>query len=227
MVSSPIPVAIVIPVLNEAGQLHALLDYLKPVQSQVVFVDGGSSDETRRQCEHTGFRVIESPSGRARQMNHGAAQVEADFIWFLHADCMPPGNAIESIQQAAKEGYSWGRFNVRLTGTAFIYRVIEHMMNWRSCVTQVATGDQGIFISRELFTGIGGFPDLPLMEDIAVSKLLRQHSRGACIRSALSVSSRRWEERGAWRTIVQMWWLRWRYFFGADPAQLHRQYYAE
>ena len=224
---SPITVAIVVPVLNEGIHLKPLFAFLSKVRVRSLFVDGGSSDDTRQQCENLGFRVIQSPAGRAVQMNQGAGQIDADYFWFLHADCIPPDNAVQAIQQAVSEGYSWGRFNIRLTGPGFVYRVIANMMNWRSCWTQVATGDQGIFVARELFAEIGGYPEIPLMEDVAISKLLRQHSRGACIRSVLQVSSRRWEDRGVVRTILQMWWLRWRYFIGTDPVTLHREYYGE
>ena len=225
MAKSPTRIAVVIPVLNEAERLSHLLDRLEPFRASVLFVDGGSSDDTKQLCQSMGFTVVNASSGRARQMNFGSAQIEADVYWFLHADCIPPDDALQLIQQAVGNGYAWGRFDVRLTGGAMIYRVIERMMNWRSCITQVATGDQGLFVTSGLYKETGGFPVIPLMEDIAISKLLRRHSRGACIKAVLRVSSRRWETRGVLRTMLQMWWLRLRYFLGADPAVLHRAYY--
>ena len=119
----------------------------------------------------------------------------------------------------------WDLLRLPLSSKRPVFRIIEKMMNWRSCLTQVATGDQGIFVRRALFEEIGGFPEIPLMEDIAISKLLRRHGRGACIHVRLMVSSRRWESRGLFQTVLLMWWLRLRYVFGADPADLHRTYY--
>jgi len=218
-------IGIVIPVKNEASQLPQLLDVLEKVCEKVLLVDGGSSDETVSICERAGFSVVQTAPGRARQMNHGASHVNADCLWFLHADCLPPDDAIEQIMQSCQQGYLWGRFDVRLSSERPVFRIIEKMMNWRSCLTQVATGDQGIFVSRALFEEVGGFPEIPLMEDIAISKLLRRHGRGACLHARLKVSSRRWESRGLFQTVLLMWWLRLRCVFGADPADLYRTYY--
>ena len=218
-------IRIIVPVRNEAQKIHKLLDVLKPHADLVLLVDGGSNDETVTICQQQGFSLISSQAGRARQMNAGARYAQADYYWFLHADCLPPNDAIEQILNAAGRGYQWGRFNVRLTGHQPVFRLVERFMNWRSCITQVATGDQGLFVSHALFQQIGGFPDIPLMEDIAVSKRLRRHGRGACLSARLEVSSRRWESRGIYRTILLMWWLRLRYVMGADPIALHRAYY--
>ena len=218
-------IVIIVPVRNEAAHIRPLLRCLESVREQVLLVNGESVDQTVSVCEQAGFEVIDSAPGRARQMNNGVRHVKADCYWFLHADCLPPNDAVEQIIKSCQQGYAWGRFNVRLMGDAFIFRVIEKMMNWRSCLTQVATGDQGIFVSKALFEEIGGFPEIPLMEDIAISKLLRRHSRGVCLQAELNVSSRRWQAQGITRTILLMWWLRLRYVMGADPADLHRVYY--
>jgi len=218
-------VAVIIPVLNEGKRIETLLHHMQPWRSRVIIVDGGSTDETRNICKAQGFRIIQSDRGRARQMNAGADEVVADCYWFLHADCIPPTQAVDLIQQSLKQGFAWGRFDVRLSGKNPIYRVIGKMMNWRSCLTRVATGDQGIFVLRSLFEEIGGYPSIPLMEDIAISKALRKRGRDACIHENMQVSSRRWQEKGVIRTMLLMWWLRWRYFLGADPAVLHRAYY--
>jgi len=218
-------ISIIVPVRNEADQIHRLLQRLGSVLEQVLIVNGQSTDDTVSVCEQAGFKVIQSEPGRARQMNNGARYKKADCYWFLHADCLPSKGAIEQVLQSCQRGDIWGRFDVRLDDRAIIFRVIEKMMNWRSCLTQVATGDQGIFVSRALFETVGGFPEIPLMEDIAISKLLRHHCRVVCLNDSLEVSSRRWRQMGITHTILLMWWLRLRYFLGADPADLHRAYY--
>ena len=215
------------PVMNEARQIQQLLDVLKPHADLVLLVDGGSEDDTVTISHQQGFSVISSEAGRARQMNAGAQYAQADYYWFLHADCLPPHDAIEHILDAAGRGYQWGRFNVRLTGHQTIFRLIERMMNWRSCISQVATGDQGLFVSHELFQKTGGFPDIPLMEDIAISKLARQREKPACIEHRVITSSRRWEQHGILRTILLMWVLRLAYWLGVKPQTLHRLYYPE
>jgi rSAM/selenodomain-associated transferase 2 len=220
-------IRIIVPVRNESSDIQQLLDVLQPFSKQVVLVDGESSDDTVVRCEQLGFAVLHGLPGRARQMNAGARNQEADVYWFLHADCLPPADALKQIHQSIQRGYQWGRFNVRLTGRQVMFRLIERLMNWRSCLTQVATGDQGIFVSRRLFESVGGFPEMPLMEDVAICKLLRKHGRGACLPTELSVSSRRWENGGIFRTIMLMWWLRLRYVMGTSPADLHRDYYGQ
>jgi hypothetical protein len=124
------------------------------------------------------------------------------------------------LQQAG----SWGRFDVRLSGDRFLLRLVEWMMNWRSRFTGVATGDQGIFVSRELFEGVGGFAALPLMEDIDLSRRLKRQQWPVCLRNTLTASSRRWEEHGILRTIALMWYLRLAYFLGVPPARLAMHY---
>jgi len=218
-------ISIIVPVRNEAAQIHRLLKCLESVRQQVLIVNGQSTDDTANICGQAGYKVIESEPGRARQMNNGAGYKKADCYWFLHADCLPSQGAIDRIIKYCQQGDAWGRFDVRINDRAIIFRAIEKMMNWRSCLTQVATGDQGIFVSKGLFEVVGGFPEIPLMEDIAISKLLRCHCRGVCLTDSLEVSSRRWRQMGITHTILLMWWLRLRYFLGADPADLHRAYY--
>ncbi len=226
----PSKIAVIIPVLNEAGQLKVLLDQIERLtqqQAQVIVVDGGSQDGTYEQLSGADIDLVRSAKGRAVQMNTGYKQTKADCYWFLHADCIPPDNAIKDIQQALSTGKRWGRFDVNLTSHKPAFRMIERMMNWRSCFTQVATGDQGIFVEGNLLDTVGGIPNIPLMEDIALSKQLRKHGRGACIQTAMIVSSRRWEKSGIVYMTLLMWWLRLRYFLGADPAQLHKSYYGQ
>ena len=219
-------ISVIIPTLNEAGSIAAILTDLKPLREaghEVLVVDGGSNDTTTGLASRFADRVIQSSAGRATQMNRGAAAASGELLWFLHADTRVPAEAANILQQAAAEG-DWGRFDVRLSGKHPLFRLVEEMMCLRSRLTGIATGDQGIFVRQQLFRRTGGFPEIPLMEDIALSKILRSIQRPLCLRQRLETSSRRWEERGIVRTILLMWRLRLAYFFGADPVELARRY---
>lgn len=222
-------VSIIIPVLNEAAGLAACLQTLQPLRDrhcEVIVVDGGSADRSVAIATPLADLVLVAQRGRARQMNVGAQAARGDILWFLHGDSRPPPNAEECIRAALKaQRHAWGRFNVRLSGRKPLLRVVAMLMNWRSCLTGIATGDQGIFVRRSLFVQVGGYPEIPLMEDIALSRTLKRHSgRPVCLRQRLLTSSRRWEENGIWNTILLMWRLRLAYFLGADPAVLARLY---
>ena len=222
-------ISIILPVLNEAAHIVAGLEALQPLRSQhceLIVVDGGSRDRTVALAEPLADRVILSPKGRATQMNAGAQQASNAIFWFLHADSQPPPAAANLIRAALSDSHQhWGRFDVRLSGSQPGLRVVETLMNVRSRFTGMATGDQGIFVRRERFEQIGGYPPIALMEDIALSRLLKQHSWPVCLRQPLITSSRRWERDGITRTILLMWRLRLAYFFGVDPARLARIYY--
>lgn len=222
-------ISIILPVLNEAAHIAASLEALQPLRSQhceLIVVDGGSRDRTVALAEPLADRVILSPKGRAAQMNAGAQQASNAILWFLHADSQPPPAATHLIRAALNDPHQhWGRFDVRLSGCQPGLRVVETLMNSRSRLTGMATGDQGIFVRRERFEQIGGYPPIALMEDIALSRLLKQHSWPVCLRQPLITSSRRWERDGITRTILLMWRLRLAYFFGVDPARLARIYY--
>ncbi len=222
-------IAIILPVLNEEAQITACLTRLQPLREQnceLIVVDGGSGDRTVALAEPLADRVIPGPKGRAAQMNAGARQACGDILWFLHADSLPPPDAVTLIRVAlAPPSRQWGRFDVRLSGRHPLLRVVETLMNVRSRLTGIATGDQGIFVRREAFERIGGYPTIALMEDIALSRLLKRQSGPVCLRQRLTTSSRRWERDGILRTILLMWRLRLAYFFGADPDQLARIYY--
>jgi rSAM/selenodomain-associated transferase 2 len=221
-------VSVIIPTRNEADPLPLLLDDLEAVRRaghEVLLVDGGSDDATVRIAKGRVDRILQSPQGRSRQMNTGAAEAGGEVLWFLHADTRVPPGAIDAVERALNQGHCWGRFDVRLSGRQWAFRLIERMMNLRSCLSGIATGDQGIFVTRSNFSEIGGFPDIPLMEDIALSRELRRRQRPCCIRHPrLQTSSRRWETRGIWRTVWLMWRLRLAYALGADPAELARRY---
>ncbi len=218
--------SVVIPTLNEADNIEATLLPLQSLRQQgheVIVADGGSHDQTTTLTSPLTDQLINTPKGRARQMNNGARQASGDTLLFLHADTTLPTNAIELISEALVSK-PWGRFDVRLSGQQALLRIVEFMMNWRSRLSGVATGDQAIFIRRELFSKLGGFADIPLMEDINLSKRLKYYSRPACINTPVTTSSRRWEEHGILNTILLMWRLRLAYFFGATPEQLSKRY---
>ncbi len=222
-------ISIVLPVLNEEAQVARCLQDLQPQRGadcELIVVDGGSNDRTVPLAEPLADQVITGPKGRAMQMNAGARRASGEILWFLHADSTPPENATERIRAAlANPNHHWGRFDVRLSGRHPLLRVVETLMNFRSGLTGIATGDQGIFVRREAFERVDGFPAIALMEDIAFSRRLRRHGWPIRLRQRLRTSSRRWEQDGILRTILLMWWLRLAYFFGADPARLARIYY--
>jgi rSAM/selenodomain-associated transferase 2 len=220
--------SIVMPCLNEAAGIAAALGDLQPLRErgvEVVVVDGGSSDDTMRLAKPLADRAIVAPRGRASQMNAGAAIARGCVLLFLHADCRLPASADHLIFDGlAASAKHWGRFDVAFDGAQPFMRAVACMMNWRSRLTGVATGDQGIFVSRELFSAHNGFPDIPLMEDIALSKRLNIQNPPLCLSKRIRVSPRRWEERGLLRTVILMWRLRFAYFVGVDPAKLALHY---
>jgi rSAM/selenodomain-associated transferase 2 len=218
--------SIVIPVLDEAAGLVASLEALRPLRergAEVIVVDGGSRDGTRPLAERHADRVIEAPRGRAHQMNAGAAEARGEAIVFLHADTRLPAGADRSIA-AALERREWGRFDVAIEGASRWLPVIAAFMNARSRLTGIATGDQGLFVRREAFAAVGGFPPIPLMEDVAFSKAMKRRGPPACLAGKVATSGRRWERHGVARTILLMWRLRLAYFLGADPARLAERY---
>jgi rSAM/selenodomain-associated transferase 2 len=229
-ITAGMKLSIVIPTLNEATQLRDILEPLRAFQArghEVIVVDGGSSDTTTAIAHEFAQRVIGSARGRACQMNAGAAAASGDVVLFLHADTYLPAQADVLIAAAlCNEQKVWGRFDVRLSGDHFLLRVVELFMNLRSRTSSIATGDQAMFVRRAVFLQLGGFPDIPLMEDIALCKLLKRRFLPANLAARVVTSSRRWEQRGIIRTIVLMWRMRLAYALGASPhrlAQLYRE----
>jgi rSAM/selenodomain-associated transferase 2 len=219
--------SIIVPVLNEAAGLAELAAHLAPFSqagAQVLLVDGGSDDSTPELAQHAGFQVIRSERGRAQQMNAGAAHAQGNTLVFLHADTRLPKDALALISKGLMETHGWGRFDVHIAGRPAMLRVVAGMMNWRSRFTGIATGDQAMFMTREAFEAVGGFPVQPLMEDIEMSRRLRALSSPVCLRERVVTSGRRWETRGVWTTIVLMWRLRWAYWRGVAPAVLAQAY---
>lgn len=218
--------SIIVPILNEIELLPELMAHLHQWQRkgcEVLLVDGGSSDGSAKVAEAIGFTVLQSSRSRARQMNTGAARAKGSALLFLHADTRLPEGADEKILNALQLSH-WGRFDVKISGDKWMLTVIAFFMNWRSRLTGIATGDQSIFLRRETFTTIGGFPDQPLMEDIEISQRLKRRGRPACLRPRVATSGRRWLKRGVWPTIWLMWRLRFAYWRGESPERLAKIY---
>lgn len=220
--------SIVVPLLNERERLPRLIDHLRSLlangNGEVIPVDGGSDDGSAQLLSSAGFQVIAAERGRARQMNAGAAVATGDCLLFLHADTRLPQGALEKIEKAVSGGNCWGRFDLRICGGSLWFPLIATLINWRSRVSGIATGDQAIFVRRDAFERLGGFPEQPLMEDIELSKRLLQLSRPACIRAPAETSGRRWQRYGVLRTVLLMWRLRFDYWRGISADSLARRY---
>lgn len=219
--------SIVLPVLNEAQHIESTLAGLAPLRRrgvEVIVVDGGSHDDTVARASALSDVTLEAQRGRALQMNAGAAAAQGKVLLFLHADTLLPAGADRLVEQALASGGLWGRFDVRIVGRHPMLRVVAALMNWRSRLTGIATGDQALFIRREAFERVGGFPDQPLMEDIEMSRRLGALAAPICIAERVATSGRRWESRGVWRTIILMWCLRWRYWRGESAQRLAEAY---
>ena len=219
-------ISVIIPVLDEADGIVQALTALAPMRArgvEIVVVDGGSRDQTIERARPLADRVIVAPRGRGAQMNAGAAVAAGTVLLFLHADTRLPDDADRLIVEGlARSGHAWGWFDVRIAGSHPLFPLIAAMMNLRSRLTGIATGDQAMFMNSEAFAA--GFPDIPLMEDIAMSKRLKRLGRPLCIATPVVTSGRRWKKHGVARTILLMWRLRFAYLMGADPTRLARSY---
>jgi len=218
--------SIIIPTLNEAETIHNFLMPLQALRKQceIIIADAGSIDETINISSPLIDQFIIAPKGRATQMNAGAKIASANIYIFLHADTYLPEQALSLIQQGLDKGALWGRFDMQLMGQHKMLTVVSQMMNWRSRFSGVATGDQALFIIGKAFREVGGFPEIALMEDIAISKRLKKLASPYCMKAKVKSSARRWESFGVWRTIALMWSIRLRYFLGQSPDDLAELY---
>ena len=224
--------SIIIPVFNEARELPDLLEHLAPLcacGTEVIVVDGGSDDSSQQIASRAGVQVISTERSRARQMNTGASAAHGDVLLFLHADTTLPLCADQAIEAAIRHSgraheQVWGHFDVRIKSHSFMLRVVARLMNWRSRLSGIATGDQAMFVSSCAFEAVGGFPDQPLMEDIELSKRLLALSRPICLADRVVTSGRRWETHGVWKMIWLMWRLRWSYWRGVPASELAKSY---
>jgi rSAM/selenodomain-associated transferase 2 len=226
-------ISFILPVLNEASLIRSQLRGLQAYRAEgheIVLIDGGSSDDTIENAAGLADRIEISAPGRSTQMNQGAELAQGDLLLFLHIDTSLPAQADQLIAAAMnpvahKQRRQWGWFDIRLSNPSLAYRIIAAAMNLRARCTAVCTGDQALFVTAELFHRLGGFPAIPLMEDIAMSKLLRRAAKPAPIKTAALTSNRRWQQHGLVKTVLLMWWLRLRYFLGVSPQVLVKQYY--
>ena len=231
MPHSECALTVIMPVLNEAGGMAAALAALAPIinnGARVIVADGGSTDATVRIAlanQSPAIKVITASKGRALQMNAGAAQATGKVLLFLHADTVLPPDADVLVQAALAAGvHVWGRFDVRIEGKSRWLPVVAVLMNLRSRLTGIATGDQAVFMTRSAFAALEGYALQPLMEDIDISRRLLKLSPPACLRAKVVTSGRRWESRGVWRTILLMWRLRFAYWRGTPPERLAQLY---
>jgi len=216
--------SIIIPTLNEEKTIASCLLPLQPLRNncEIIIVDAGNASSNFPHA-HLADKIISSTKGRARQMNLGANHAGGDVLIFLHADTTLPDNALQLIEQHLGRK-QWGRFDIQLSGNHFMLNIIAWMMNRRSRLTGIATGDQVIFVTKEAFAAARRYPEIALMEDIALSKALKKISPPICLNATVTSSGRRWEHFGIYRTILLMWTLRLRYFFGTDPQRLAELY---
>ncbi len=219
--------SIIVPVFNEASQIEQCLNKLQILRKsghEVIVVDGGSSDNTDLLASPLCDQLIQSQKSRSIQMNVGAKKASGDVLLFLHADTSLPSTVVELFSEINKSENFWGRFDVSLSGHHLLFRIIEQCMNIRSRLTGIATGDQVLFVSKKMFNEINGFPEIALMEDIAISRILLKRSKPICFKDKVLSSSRRWEHNGIIKTILKMWLLRLLYYFHFDTNSLAKLY---
>lgn len=223
--------SVIVPTLNEVAGISRCLRQASLSETngiEVIVVDGGSVDGTDAVAATHAPCVVLVPPGRARQMNRGAQLANGRWLLFLHADTVLPVDAVARIKAAAQAGHAWGRFDVAIDGAHPALRLVSALMNLRSRWSGIATGDQAIFVRRDVFESVGRYPDQPLMEDIELSTRLKslrnQIGAPACLRQRVTTSGRRWEKKGVWPTIFLMWRLRWRYWRGEPPSSLADDY---
>lgn len=238
-------ISIIVPIYNESSHIVALVEHLRGLEGvreglhEVILVDASDQPQSRSIVTESVQTIPSSPgsskitlitsreSGRAVQMNLGAQSASGDILVFLHCDTRLPDDAMRLICQVIENGYQWGWFDIVLESKGLIYRLIERMVNLRSRVRRIGTGDQAIFIATALFNKCEGYPEIALMEDIAICKKLNQHCRPGLIKKAVVTSARRWQNRGVLETILLMWKLRLLFWLGVDSTRLARMYHDE
>jgi rSAM/selenodomain-associated transferase 2 len=219
-------ISVIVPVLDEEKTIAATLQTLVALSPhEIIVVDGGSGDRSREICQQFAVKLFTAERGRARQMNYGAARARGDVLLFLHADTRLPLSALDDITAALSDARKVaGRFDVELAGAHWMLKIVGALINCRSRATKIGSGDQALFVRREIFQRLGGYPEIPLMEDIAFCRSVKRLGGIACLRSRVITSARRWERDGVWRTIFKMWSLKVCYLAGVSPMRLKRFY---
>jgi len=220
-------VSVIVPTLNEGAVVESFLQDLQVLRDagcELILSDGGSHDDTCEKARPWVDQLVAGSSGRAAQMNRGAAIARGEWLWFLHVDTRVSSSPVELLRELQLIPRDWGFFPVRLDAEGLWFRIIETLMNWRSRVTGIGTGDQGLFLRRELFQRSRGFAQIPLMEDVEICRRLRRLSRPHLMRARLITSARRWQTQGVLRTVFLMWRLRLAFFLGVSPQRLAEQY---
>ena len=219
-------ISVIIPTLNEERVLTTTLQRARqPGVHEIIVVDGGSTDTTRARAIALADLVVSAPRGRAAQMNAGAARASGDLLLFLHADTWVPNGFADAVAAACTPPeVVGGRFDVQLEPTSPLLWLTGELINLRSRLSRIASGDQAIFIRRAVFEQLGGYADIPLMEDIDLTRRMKRAGRVACLRARVTTSARRWQKHGVVRTILLMWTLRALYFWGMSPERLRRVY---
>ncbi len=219
-------ISVIIPTLNEENQIGSVVEHaFRAGAAEIIVSDGGSRDSTVEIARGLGCRVIGAPRGRSFQMNAGAGEAKGEILLFLHADTLLPPEAGDCVRQALRDpGVVGGRFDIRMDRRGIRYSLLSRLINGRSRLTRISTGDQAIFVRREVFTRLGGYAEISLMEDVELSRRLKRIGRVACLRSAVVTSARRWERGGWLNTVLLMWWLRFLYAIGVAPDRLRRYY---
>lgn len=218
-------ISAIIPVLNEAKILDQSLSRLIPQlkDHELIIVDGGSTDDTSSIAKEYG-QVIFSERGRARQLNAGGAAARGDILLFLHADVWLDSGAIEAVEKAISAGYVGGAFKQRIDGDHPLYRLIERTANLRAKRARIFYGDGGIFIRRAHFNQIGGFPDIPIMEEVGLSRKLRRCGEVTLVEPGIHISARRWQKNGILRTTLTNWLITLLYLLRVPPNHLSKLY---
>ena len=226
--TAPQQLSVIVPVLNEIVTLKQHLDYFKQLsrETELVFVDGGSCDNSVELLESNNLTVCVSEIKRSRgaQIAMGIQYTNQANVCIHHSDTVLANSGIQLIL-GALEHHSWGCFDIKIDSPQWRYRVIERAINWRSQLTSIATGDQCIFAKRALLTQCA-LSEYPLMEDIYLSSQLRKVSPPRRISEAVLTSARYWQRHGVIKTIIKMWWFRLQFYFGCSAQGLYKKYYS-
>ncbi len=220
-------ISIIIPVLNEATLIAPFLGHLRERApgAEIIVVDGGSSDGTVSIAEGLADRVLITKPGRALQMNAGANIARGDILWFLHVDAEVPLSCLEEIADALTDPrVVGGFFRIRLPRSGWVYRLTDVFAHYAGLILRMRCGDHGLFCRRPIFEKIGGFPEVPLMEDVEFHRKLRQEGCLICIPRRITVSPRRYEQIGAVRLSLAFGFIALLYAMGVPLSILERIY---